>query len=112
MSWWRLFFSFRGRINRAKYWLALAVYVLLSLAPWFGAWALGWLGIVQFEIGGTAVFRALNTASNYVLWFSCFAVGAKRLHDRDKSGWWLLVIYLTPVAASSSSTMSARSTRS
>ena len=24
------------------------------------------------------------------------AVGIKRLHDRDKSGWWLLVFYLVP----------------
>ena len=24
------------------------------------------------------------------------AVGIKRLHDRDKSGWWLLAFYLVP----------------
>ena len=26
------------------------------------------------------------------------AVGLKRLHDRDMSGWWLLVFYLLPPA--------------
>jgi uncharacterized membrane protein YhaH (DUF805 family) len=27
---------------------------------------------------------------------SSIAVGIKRLHDRDKSGWWLLLFYLVP----------------
>lgn len=25
------------------------------------------------------------------------AVGVKRLHDRDKSGWWILLFYVTPL---------------
>src|SRR5262245_65137523 len=29
------------------------------------------------------------------------AIGAKRLHDRDKSVWWLLVFYLLPGILSS-----------
>ena len=29
------------------------------------------------------------------------AVGIKRLHDRDKSGWWLLLFYLVPSILSS-----------
>ena len=27
---------------------------------------------------------------------SSIAVGLRRLHDRDKSGWWLLLFYLVP----------------
>jgi uncharacterized membrane protein YhaH (DUF805 family) len=26
------------------------------------------------------------------------AIGSKRLHDRDKRGWWLLLLWLLPVA--------------
>ena len=28
--------------------------------------------------------------------YSSFAVAVKRLHDRDKSGWWVLVFYVLP----------------
>jgi uncharacterized membrane protein YhaH (DUF805 family) len=31
-----------------------------------------------------------------VSWISAFAVGIKRLHDRNKSGWWILLFYLAP----------------
>jgi len=31
-----------------------------------------------------------------VLVFSAFAVVVKRLHDRNKSAWWLVVFYLIP----------------
>jgi uncharacterized membrane protein YhaH (DUF805 family) len=32
-----------------------------------------------------------------LLWIS-LALGAKRLHDRDKSAWWLLLFYVLPGA--------------
>jgi uncharacterized membrane protein YhaH (DUF805 family) len=35
-------------------------------------------------------------AFTVVSWISAFAVGVKRLHDRDKSGWWILLFYLAP----------------
>ena len=31
-----------------------------------------------------------------ILMVSGVAVGTKRLHDRNKSGWWLLLFYLVP----------------
>jgi uncharacterized membrane protein YhaH (DUF805 family) len=34
-----------------------------------------------------------------VLW-SSLATGVKRLHDRDKSGWWILLFWLTPIVLS------------
>jgi uncharacterized membrane protein YhaH (DUF805 family) len=35
-------------------------------------------------------------AFTIVSWISAFAVGVKRLHDRDKSGWWVLLFLLAP----------------
>jgi uncharacterized membrane protein YhaH (DUF805 family) len=29
-------------------------------------------------------------------WISAFAIGVKRLHDRDRSGWWILLFYVAP----------------
>jgi uncharacterized membrane protein YhaH (DUF805 family) len=30
------------------------------------------------------------------IWVSYLAIGVKRLHDRDKSGWWIVVFYILP----------------
>ena len=35
-----------------------------------------------------------------LIWIG-LAIGAKRLHDRDKSAWWLLVFYVLPGILSS-----------
>ena len=31
-----------------------------------------------------------------VSWISALAIGIKRLHDRDRSGWWIVVFYFGP----------------
>ncbi|HET7806016.1 MAG TPA: DUF805 domain-containing protein [Pseudolabrys sp.] len=81
-----LLFGFQGRINRAKYWLATAIYTVI-VAALIGA---GFL----FHFGG--LFLAVFVIACVVLFISGIAIGIKRLHDRDKSGWWLLVFYLVP----------------
>lgn len=84
-----LLFGFRGRINRAKYWLAVAIYVVFML-------------VIVALIFATAVsglfFVVLLLYIPLII--SGIAVGIKRLHDRDKSGWWLLVFYLLPAVLS------------
>jgi uncharacterized membrane protein YhaH (DUF805 family) len=99
MDWRTLLFAFRGRINRAKYWLAILVYA--------GAWLLFGL-IVAVVMGGVRVAAAnaltgagLTLAALGIIFFgggiwSGFAVAIKRLHDREKSGWWLLLFWLAP----------------
>jgi uncharacterized membrane protein YhaH (DUF805 family) len=94
MGWQWLFFSFAGRINRAKYWLAVLIYVVAMVTMTFAVtmgMGLGWIG----RIGGIVV--GLVALIVYIaLIVSSLAVGAKRLHDRDRSGWWLLVFYVLP----------------
>jgi len=81
-----LLFSLQGRINRAKYWIAVAVYGSLLIALFglgfffrFSAW---------FVVAALLLILAMG--------ISGIAVGIKRLHDRDKTGWWLLAFYLLP----------------
>ena len=86
MNFFALLFSFRGRINRAKYWLAVLIYViylgiLASIAYWH-----------ELEGGAFVALAFLGLP----VWVSGFAVGIKRLHDRDKSGWWILLFYFGP----------------
>jgi uncharacterized membrane protein YhaH (DUF805 family) len=99
MDWTTLLFSFNGRINRGKYWLTVLIY----MAVWttFLAGSLIWLG-------GLNVNNLLSLAgTGLMIWligfilliagtWSGLAVGVKRLHDRDKSGWWILLFWLGP----------------
>jgi uncharacterized membrane protein YhaH (DUF805 family) len=89
MDWMYFLFGFQGRINRAKYWLfvliSVIVGILLSALTYaFQTIGLGALGIIIAVIVDVALFVA------------GIGVGIKRLHDRDRSGWWLLVFYLVP----------------
>jgi uncharacterized membrane protein YhaH (DUF805 family) len=95
-------FSSRGRINRAKYWLfalvSLAIMVVL-IAILSVVWAgrlFDPLGGAGFPGGAMIVVGVVYLALVIVGIF----VGIKRLHDRDKSGWWLLVFYLVPAVLS------------
>jgi uncharacterized membrane protein YhaH (DUF805 family) len=47
-----------------------------------------------YEFEGGAFFMLALLA--LPVWVSGLAVGIKRLHDRDKSGWWILLFYFGP----------------
>jgi uncharacterized membrane protein YhaH (DUF805 family) len=88
MNFGQLLFGFQGRINRAKYWLAVLIYVIVSLV----------LATIGYMADQAMAFQLLNIIINVGVFISGLAVGIKRLHDRDKSGWWLLMFYLVPTA--------------
>ncbi|MBW8815956.1 MAG: DUF805 domain-containing protein [Caulobacterales bacterium] len=84
-------FSFQGRLNRAPYWQGtilawMAVVVLGFIASGLGTLfaPLGLLAIVPLLAGMVVVLSLL----------------VRRLHDRGKSGWWLLLMYLPPLLLS------------
>lgn len=78
-----LIFRFDGRTNRAKFWLGQ---LLTSLA------------VVIAAVAMVAINVILSALLICIPVFMACAVGAKRLHDRDKSAWWLLAFYLLPMA--------------
>lgn len=86
-----LFFSFNGRLNRKAYWYRSIVLFLVLLVS---AIILG----AALEISDTnvlgypfVIIAFLVTLCSYVgLWCLC----ARRMHDLDKSGWWLLLFCL------------------
>jgi uncharacterized membrane protein YhaH (DUF805 family) len=80
-------FGFQGRLNRAKYWLVL----LIWLAIWFA------VGAFVFFSGFSTASLVLSALVLMPSVWSGIAVGIKRLHDRDKTGWWLLLFYLAPI---------------
>lgn len=93
MDWKSLLFSFEGRINRAKYWLAVLIFaVVYVVVGIFVALLMTALGQnTALIVGGLVGLAALV----FGIWAG-LAVGVKRLHDREKTGWWLLVFWLLP----------------
>ena len=82
----QLLFNFKGRINRGKYWLAILIFVIISLV----------MGTIGYIADQAMAFQLLNLIVSIGLFIAGLAVGIKRLHDRDKSGWWLLLFYILP----------------
>ena len=80
-----LLFEFSGRTNRGQYWLAWLIYAVIYIV----FVALGFFTesvAVQMLTGMIAV----------ALFISSLAVGVKRLHDRNKSGWYVALFYAVP----------------
>ena len=87
MDFTSLLFSFNGRINRAKWWLAILIYFVISVV----------IGILTFMAGQGMIMQVISIIVQIAIFISGLAAGAKRLHDRNKSGWWLVLFYVLPI---------------
>ena len=106
MNWGSYFFSFQGRINRAKLWLfipiVIGIYIVyfLLFSVLFGGSMLAMLkgGPGGLMAGGASLGLSaiLTCVLMLVIIFASVALTVKRLHDRNKSAWWLLVFWLIP----------------
>ena len=79
------YIAFSGRASRPEYWF----WILFAA-----------LGMVVTELLDTAVFvrtptglSPLNVVFIVVLLMPSLALEARRLHDTDRSGWWLLLVF-------------------
>jgi uncharacterized membrane protein YhaH (DUF805 family) len=108
MDWIWYLFRFDGRINRALFWQALLIVLLLT-------GLLGLIGQAIHLLNGQRSFTssltfssdfALPSADRPTLILKAFgtalflwiylATAIKRLHDRDRSGWWIVPFFVVP----------------
>jgi len=94
-----LLFSFQGRINRAKFWLvhvAMWVVVAIVFSVILGSAAMS--SDPQAALQSVGVVGGLVLLVVYILalWIG-LAIAAKRWHDRNKSAWWILIIFVPVV---------------
>ncbi|HKS20387.1 MAG TPA: DUF805 domain-containing protein [Bradyrhizobium sp.] len=117
MDWIWYLFGFKGRINRAKYWLAgliigcWMIFLMLLLFVPVG-YLFGWPGKLHFSIDNMFAifnphsFRGLSRSDigaiivnlltmPLFLWVF-FATTVKRLHDRGRSAWWTVPFIVAP----------------
>lgn len=74
-----ILFSFKGRIGRSVFWIyniIITAFIILPITLIFGD-----------ESG-------IGTLAAFILLWPTMAVLAKRYHDRNKSAWWLLIIFV------------------
>jgi uncharacterized membrane protein YhaH (DUF805 family) len=106
---------FEGRINCARYWRAVLIILgamflaLVLLAKFCSIYGIP-AGILAIDLGvlsasfqrddtetATALFPRLATLVMTLVfgWFYA-AASIKRLHDRNKSGWWMILFIVAP----------------
>jgi len=86
MNWGHYLFGFSGRINRAKYWLWILLYVIAAIIA----------AAVIYAINSPMAGNIVQLVFSIAAFVSSLAIVTKRLHDRAKSAWWLLLYVLIP----------------
>ena len=100
-----LYFNPSGRINRSTFWLKgilllhliwgvifIAILVMLLSTDIRGGWAsTSLLDAILWDPEDYIMLILLGVILVAVYWWNNFAVTVKRLHDRNKSAWWLVL---------------------
>jgi len=118
MDWVWYLVSFEGRVNRAKLWLAMLI--ILCWMIFLAVLTLGLAAVLRspgpsdFGFSVDDIFKAFDPASyrsfsfadlpfvvlkvagSVVFLWVYLATSIKRLHDRDKSGWWIVPLFFLP----------------
>ncbi len=95
-----VWFSFSGRINRKTYWLTgivgtFLVQIIYEFLIGIVLFGVSIIAPITEAIIGTLGLASLFPLFVFMMW-SSIAISLKRLHDRNRSGWFLL-IFLIPV---------------
>jgi uncharacterized membrane protein YhaH (DUF805 family) len=84
--------DFSGRARRSEYWYFVLFYVLIYI---FLAFMDGMVG--SFSAGTQiGLFSGLFAL---IMLIPSISVGVRRLHDTDRSGWWLLLSLIPIIGA-------------
>ncbi len=88
-SGFRNYVGFSGRAARSEYWYWVLFAVLVGAV----------VKIIDFAMGFHAGLGVFSAIAGLALILPDLAVGVRRLHDRDKSGWFLLLCLIPLIGA-------------
>ena len=71
--------TFSGRAARSEYWYWTLFTIILSIVT----------GIIDAVLG----LNIISPIASLAMFLPSLAVAARRLHDLDRTGWWLLIAF-------------------
>jgi len=77
--------NFAGRSARSEFWWWQLFFVLVSIVA----------GIIDALLFSGSQLSPISSLAFLALVIPSIAVSVRRFHDLDKSGWWILLLYLT-----------------
>jgi uncharacterized membrane protein YhaH (DUF805 family) len=81
-SGFRNYVGFSGRASRSEFWYWILFTVLVSIA----------LSIIDFGmLSGNSVLSSIWSLATFL---PSLAIGVRRLHDGDRTGWWWLIVII------------------
>lgn len=96
MSWYlevlKKYAVFSGRARRKEYWYFVLFNIIVSIV----------LGVIDGVTGSLNAQTGLGLLSgiySLAILIPSIAVSVRRLHDTDRSGWWLLIVLVPLVGA-------------
>jgi len=82
MNFYENYFLPHGRINREQYWIASLKIIAVGIIA---------VMIMRFKVGPLSGIASILVLASTWSWI---AIQAKRWHDRNKSGWWTLIVFI------------------
>jgi len=77
---------FNGRARRKEYWMFFLFNIIIAIV----------LGVVEGILGSHGIIGMLYSLA---LIIPGIAVSVRRLHDTERSGWWLLIAFVPIIGA-------------
>jgi uncharacterized membrane protein YhaH (DUF805 family) len=78
--------DFSGRSRRTEYWMFFLFNFIIGIA----------MSVVDYVLGTAGILGLLFALAILI---PSIAVGVRRLHDTDRSGWWLLIGFVPFIGA-------------
>lgn len=89
----RKYVVFTGRASRSEYWYAYLFYAIMVVLAMIGDFSLT-IQTLTVDSNVEAPITFLSSLIGVILFFPILTVAIRRLHDTNRSGWWLLIIFV------------------
>jgi uncharacterized membrane protein YhaH (DUF805 family) len=83
-SGFRNYVGFSGRASRSEFWYWILFTVLVSIVT----------SIIDLEVLSSSSISPFSSIWSLVTFLPSLAMGVRRLHDTDRSGWWWLLSFI------------------
>ena len=96
MSWYlkalKNYAVFSGRAQRMEYWIFALFNAIISIA-------LGMIDRFTGSFSSDSHFGLLGGLFALAMFIPALAVAVRRLHDTDRTGWWILILFVPLIGA-------------